>query len=390
MEFLQPYLLWGILGLAIPVLIHLWNGQRGVVLPWAAMEWLKETENQASKSIRIEQWLLLFLRMLFLALLVVFLAQLFLKSKSEPEIGEVIHLVQPDVAVLDQYRFELEQAISKDEKVLLASEGFHQIGSLDEVDQILDRQDFKLQRSLDELPSNLRELNLYLVNTATWQCTSYFKSPVKPKLYLTQNSRETRPKNYMETEEGNFGFVNQQGLLTFSSERPQMIDSVIRKGDFIKVHFDQIPIEDRTYLQASLEAISEVYPLRFESVEDIEMADLAFSGTLPGELDSMRLYFLLDPRIRSVQQNVVVFHEKISKSDWVWNGQLPEWILEHLMLHLGIQRKEVPMSLEQMQRKFLVSKPENSAPKGNSAGILLTLLVVTFAAERALSQQKQL
>ena len=76
MEILQPILLWGLLGLSIPLAIHLWNGKKGKNVAWAAMAWLSEQENQSSKSIRLDQILVLLLRMILLVLFVLLLSHL--------------------------------------------------------------------------------------------------------------------------------------------------------------------------------------------------------------------------------------------------------------------------------------------------------------------------
>ncbi|WP_416171334.1 BatA domain-containing protein [Algoriphagus boritolerans] len=70
MEFLQPIFFWGLLGISVPVLIHLWNGRKGKVLDWAAMNWLNAQASQSSRSFKLEQLRLLVLRVLIWTCLV--------------------------------------------------------------------------------------------------------------------------------------------------------------------------------------------------------------------------------------------------------------------------------------------------------------------------------
>jgi hypothetical protein len=41
-DFNTPTLLWGLFGLAIPILIHFWHQKQGKRLDWAATQWLSE------------------------------------------------------------------------------------------------------------------------------------------------------------------------------------------------------------------------------------------------------------------------------------------------------------------------------------------------------------
>src|SRR6516164_642599 len=56
--------------IAIPVIIHLINRKRFKIVPWAAMRFLLAAQKQTRKRMRIEQLLLLLVRMLILALIV--------------------------------------------------------------------------------------------------------------------------------------------------------------------------------------------------------------------------------------------------------------------------------------------------------------------------------
>ena len=59
------------LGVAVPVLIHLWSRNQKFETPWAAMELLKKAMIARSRKIQLEDYILMFLRalaMLFIAL----------------------------------------------------------------------------------------------------------------------------------------------------------------------------------------------------------------------------------------------------------------------------------------------------------------------------------
>jgi uncharacterized membrane protein len=66
----QATLAAGVGAIAIPIIIHLINRKRFRIVPWAAMKFLLAAQKQTRKRMRIEQLLLLLVRMLILALVV--------------------------------------------------------------------------------------------------------------------------------------------------------------------------------------------------------------------------------------------------------------------------------------------------------------------------------
>src|SRR5579863_1831649 len=83
MAFLAPYILWGTLGAAIPVAIHLFFRSRYRTVPWAAMKFLLSSVEQTSRRLRFQELLLLMLRILVLVVLAVALARPVLSSFRE-------------------------------------------------------------------------------------------------------------------------------------------------------------------------------------------------------------------------------------------------------------------------------------------------------------------
>ena len=69
MEAVHPILWWGVAAAALPVVLHLLLRQRPRPRPWAAMRWLKAAADQASRTWKLTNLLLLLLRMAVLACL---------------------------------------------------------------------------------------------------------------------------------------------------------------------------------------------------------------------------------------------------------------------------------------------------------------------------------
>ena len=72
--FLNPWMLAGLLGLSLPILAHLLSKKRYDIVNWGAMQFLELNPN-ARRKLRLEQLLLLLLRLLLVALVVFALAR---------------------------------------------------------------------------------------------------------------------------------------------------------------------------------------------------------------------------------------------------------------------------------------------------------------------------
>ena len=75
MTFLQPWLLFALPLLAIPIIIHLVHLRRYQTVPWAAMRFLLAATKMASGYSKLRQWLVLAMRALAIAALVFFTAR---------------------------------------------------------------------------------------------------------------------------------------------------------------------------------------------------------------------------------------------------------------------------------------------------------------------------
>jgi hypothetical protein len=75
MTFLSPFLMWGALLGAIPLIIHLLNRRRFRRVEWAPMHYLRLTIQRNRKRIQLEQLILLLLRIMLPVLLFFFLAR---------------------------------------------------------------------------------------------------------------------------------------------------------------------------------------------------------------------------------------------------------------------------------------------------------------------------
>ena len=72
---------WWLAAAGLPIVIHLWNKRKYREVPWAAIEYLLAALRKNSRRIRLEQWMLLAMRTLIIALVVLAMAEPFLEQR---------------------------------------------------------------------------------------------------------------------------------------------------------------------------------------------------------------------------------------------------------------------------------------------------------------------
>jgi hypothetical protein len=82
MQFKHPEILYVLLLLIIPILVHLFQLQRFIKVPFTNVKFLKNIEKQTRKSARLKKWLILLTRLLAFTCLIIAFSQPFLSKYS--------------------------------------------------------------------------------------------------------------------------------------------------------------------------------------------------------------------------------------------------------------------------------------------------------------------
>ena len=130
MFFANPMYLWALLGLAVPVAIHLWSKDEGKTIKVGSIANLKESENAQTRTLQLNEWLLLLLRMLAIALLVFILAEPFAKTKSKNQ--DLVYLVEPELLKIDTFKTSMD-SLAESKTVKLLQEDFPEYNAADSV-----------------------------------------------------------------------------------------------------------------------------------------------------------------------------------------------------------------------------------------------------------------
>ena len=86
--FLSPIFLWGLALVGIPILVHLIRKRKIKVIRWAAMEFLLQSQRKQRRKLRIEELILLALRVLIVALAAFAFARPVLRSLGIPLLSQ--------------------------------------------------------------------------------------------------------------------------------------------------------------------------------------------------------------------------------------------------------------------------------------------------------------
>ncbi len=95
MSFLQPTYLWGLIALAVPLIIHLLNKGDVKTIKVGSIRYLKEQETKQTQQLKLNELWLLLLRMLLLALLVLALAEPTLETETKNT--PLTYLIEPSL-----------------------------------------------------------------------------------------------------------------------------------------------------------------------------------------------------------------------------------------------------------------------------------------------------
>ena len=93
MQFKHPEILYALLLLIVPIIVHLFQLQRFVKVPFTNVAFLKNIEKQTRKSAKLKKWLVLISRLLALSCIIFAFSQpYFSKSSTQQQVNFTIYL----------------------------------------------------------------------------------------------------------------------------------------------------------------------------------------------------------------------------------------------------------------------------------------------------------
>jgi hypothetical protein len=131
MSFAHPLYLWTLLGLLVPIAIHLWSKKEAKTIKIGSVQLLSESTSKQSSSIQLNEFWLLLLRMLIVSLLSMILAKPQWNSKDEN--SSLTYVVEPLLTQNKDFMSRLD-SLAEGQEIRLLEKDFPilEYGSKDE------------------------------------------------------------------------------------------------------------------------------------------------------------------------------------------------------------------------------------------------------------------
>lgn len=120
MSFAHPSYLWALLGLLVPIAIHLWSKKEARTIKIGSVQWLSESKSKQSSSIQLNEWWLLVLRMGIISLLVLLMAKPQWHSKVSTT--SLTYIIEPELVQHTDFMSRFNE-ISDDQEIRLLYKG---------------------------------------------------------------------------------------------------------------------------------------------------------------------------------------------------------------------------------------------------------------------------
>lgn len=398
MEFINPLMLWEALAISIPIIIHFWHQKKGKVIEWAATQWLVEKNLQQSRGIRLDNILLLILRCLLLLTLCFFLSKPILKWLNNDKTAKKIHLIQPNILVTENYKFEIEEALKKEEKCYWIHS---KTQSIQDQNQLPNQEIFDatlLQNSINNIIQNIdnEKLELYFINNQKLNHFPHIFVPTAFHTHTVADSSSSQNKGFIIFSGNKNLFVNKKNEVvnqTISNK-----NSKAKHEGAIKVLIQNNDATETQSIKAALKALNEIYQFEFQIDEKMianKMYNVVFDNEIISESRNSNILYIFSNTAQFKSQdlgekNVIFLPNRLKPqtSELVYNGNLPEFLGEQLISHFGLQNSNQPLSKKQIYALFKVQEyPKQAVNAWFSKGILL-LFILLLSIERWLSINK--
>ena len=92
MQFLHPGMLWALILVAIPIIVHLFNFRKHKTVYFPAVFFLREIKEETQKQSKIKHWIVLSSRVLALTALIIAFAQPIIPGKQQEQGKKIISI----------------------------------------------------------------------------------------------------------------------------------------------------------------------------------------------------------------------------------------------------------------------------------------------------------
>jgi len=354
MELINPNILWGLAAITAPILIHFWNQKQARNVDWAAMKWLIESQKLKAKGFRFNDLLLLILRILAFALLVFIIAKPLLDKlvkNDKTELGK-IHVVAKDKATTENFKFEINEALTKQEPVFWTDNLNENIDKLEanfaeKETYISDIQNIANNKNFD---FSKNRLQLYLPNDINLEENPNLFLPKNFEVFFSNKTPKVESKALATNE---YIYVDADKKLTHNTIKPSK--EIIEKKE-IKVAINITNQSENNNAKAAFEAIKEVYGFPF--VYTNQNPEIVIGDNIEKHKNAELI--ILTKGSQNTSKNVVSLNDNLNAGS-AFRAELPEQILGILLYHYQLSSQKSALSKQQLRQVF----KENTSKKTN-------------------------
>ena len=273
MVFANPSYLWALLGLLVPLAIHLWSKKEAKTIKIGSIQLLDESNSRQSSSIQLNEWLLLLLRMFIIALIVLLMAGPQWRTKGNQK--QITYIVEASIANEASISSVLD-SLQEDSPVFLLKNGFPEWE--DDADYQSDKEQpnyWQLVQKMDSLRSDsivvftkalVKGVKSMRPNTQKkihWVVMELEETQDRPLLafnresgveLITTSSNGRTTKIYKKVLDEGFNISNDS--LRLLSEEPQTVPLKTLDTLQINLYVEEGFEREGKYIEASFSALS--------------------------------------------------------------------------------------------------------------------------------------
>ncbi len=400
MSFLNPLYLWALLGLAIPIAIHLWSKKEGNTIKIGSIKLLNDEDSRQSSSISINELLLLLLRLSLITLLVLILAEPQIESQNSNT--PITFIVEPSLLKNNEIS-TLIDSLAQDSDIRLLQNEFPKVS-----DQVLLKSEYAVPNYW-QLTHKLEALRTdsIVVFTNAFASGIQGKRPVVNKniewiLLDAEESNEhvieaTRKKDQIEllsvlSNSANLSFKKQNiSLNSPTTELNSTGDSIVLNFENIEQKiplYTEAPLKvllyhnlglagEATYIEASLNALSkhlnrQIEITKTQNIPIGNFSDFGYTIWLSNEPMPNPSGRILKYRLDSLASNLIIEGDthneflltKPLNAENIFDDHLTEELLSWLNLHPDLNKNIKPYDKRIVDKTELIPSYKNSEIDG--------------------------
>ena len=422
MVFANPSYLWALLGLLVPLAIHLWSKKEAKTIKIGSIQLLDESNSRQSSSIQLNEWLLLLLRMLMVALIVLLMAGPQWPTKGDRK--QVTYLVETSLAI-DASISKILDSLQESSPVFLLANGFPAWEADGDYQMHKEQPNYwQLVQKMDSLrsdsivvftkalqkgfrsmrPNTQKKIHWVVTDTEGIQDQPLmaFKGKDGIELVTVSSSGKTTKTNKNVWDDG-FEVINDS--LRLLSDEPKIVPlkklDTLHVNMFVEAEFER----EGNYIEASFKALSTFLKREIrihkqdESINNQADLNVVLGNTDNNQLEGKQLVYQENPLSEELieagpEKNLFYLTSRLNPKNTM-EQRLPEQLLQLLELDSDVRNLVASSDIRQMDEGQL--RPNYVEPKRKREratlldisfwifGILAVLMIV----ERLLSNYKK-